>query len=348
MKRSVALLFLLLFLLCGCGKVPASEGSTEADIFYSDATAIDFLEGNWANSQGEYLIASRGDGPLIVWETNLSIAPCDLYVLDHGILKGGTAGSDEIKELLHFEKLDENSIQVENLMTGSSHLFMRGSLELVAPETDKENGYESMSQAAEDLLGMWMNESGGYFILAAREDGSLAWNSDLEMPACDYIDFYDGSLCAVAVDEKGSKSYTSAYTFEIVDSDQVTVTSVIDGSSSSFYRLSTDLDLELLNSRYTFANPQRAFVFLEGLWKDNNGNYFVVENMNGNIRWNTNLSLPRHQSYTFANGGMVGLDQAEDGSLIQTEIYSFTVCSQDQVEIRISGSDTVYTLDRQK
>lgn len=346
MKKMFAPLLLLLLLLCGCGKAPEPEEPEENDIFYSDATAIDFLEGCWTNGRGEYMIAGRGGGPLIVWDTNLPIVTCDLYVLERGVLKGGSADG-EVRELLRFEKVDEDSIRVESLLTGESSLFLRDSLQVDGQRLDNEYVFWSMARAAQYLRGMWMDEDGGYFVLEVGEDGAVSWNSDLEMPPCDYIDFYDGALCAVTRAGSGGKTVTPAYTFDILGPDLVTATSAADGSVRRFERLSRELEPELLNSRYVFANPQRAFVFLEGLWKDGGGNFFSVENSGGNIRWNTNLSIPRHASYTFAGGALVGVDSEEDGSRVQTEIFCFTILSQDRVEIRVPGTDNVYTLERQ-
>lgn len=349
MRKTVLLILLSVLLLGGCAEEAQPAESSQPDIFYSDQTAISFLEGYWTNGLAEYLIASPGDGGLIRWETNIPLPACELYVLKEGVLTGGSGSSGSVEELqlLRFEKLDENSISVENLSSGEKSIFVRDSLEPDPECLDNEYVFWTMNRAAAYLQGMWMSDEGNYFVLTADENGAVSWNSDLEMPQCDYIDFCDGALCGVVQDSSSGRSYTPAYTFNIIDRDTVEVCSHDSGSTATFERLSRELDSQLLDSRYIFANPQRAFVFLEGLWLDGKGNYFSVENKGGNIRWNTNLPLPSYDSYTFADGCMVGVNTAQDGSQDIQPIYDFTVLSQDELEIAISGTDNVYRMTRQ-
>ncbi len=355
MKKIFSLLILLILLaglmLVGCAGEAHPAESSQPDIFYSDSTAIAFLDGYWTNGLGEYLKAAPGDGGLIRWETNIPLPSCELYILKEGILTGGSTcpdGSVEQLQLLRFEKLDEDSISIENLISEEKSTFIRDSLEPDPKRLDNDYVFWTMNRAAAYLQGMWMDENGSYFVLSVDENGAVSWNSDLDIPDCDYIDFYDGQLCAVSLDSQGSKSYTPALVFDIQGEDSVRVLCHSTGQSSTFQRLSRELDSQLLDSRYIFANPQRAFVFLEGLWLDGKGNYFSVENKGGNVRWNTNLSLPSYQSYTFAEGSMVGVNLGEDGQEQIQPIYDFTVISQDELEISISGTENVYLMQRQK
>lgn len=350
MRKTVLLILLAALLLVGCTGETQPAESSQPDIFYSDQTAIAFLDGCWTNGLGEYLTAAPGDGGLIRWETNIPLPSCELYVLKEGVLTGGSTGSDgsvEQLQLLRFEKLDEDSISVENLSSGEKSTFIRDSLEPDPERLDNDYVFWTMNRAAAYLQGMWMDENGSYFVLSVDENGAVSWNSDLDIPDCDYIDFYDGQLCAVTLDDQGGRTFVPALTFDIQDKNSVLVLCHSTGLSSTFRRLSRELDSQLLDSRYIFANPQRAFVFLEGLWLDGKGNYFSVENKGGNVRWNTNLSLPNYQSYTFAQGSMVGVNLGEDGQEETQPIYNFKVISQDELEISISGTENVYLMQRQ-
>ena len=350
MRKTVLLILLAVLLLGGCAGESQPVETSQPDIFYSDATALSFLQGYWTNGLGEYLAAAPGDGGLIRWETNISLPSCELYVLKEGVLTGGSTGTDgsvEQQQLLRFEKLDEDSISVENLSSGEKSTFIRDSLEPDPERLDNDYVFWTMNRAAAYLQGMWMDENGSYFVLSVDENGAVSWNSDLDIPDCDYIDFYDGRLCAVSLDSQGGRTFVPALTFDIQDKDSVLVLCHSTGLSSTFQRLSRELDSQLLDSRYIFANPQRAFVFLEGLWLDGKGNYFSVENKGGNVRWNTNLSLPNYQSYTFAQGSMVGVNLGEDGQEETQPIYNFKVISQDELEISISGTENVYLMQRQ-
>ncbi len=350
MRKTILLILLSVLLLGGCAGEAQPAESSQSDIFYSDQTAISFLEGYWTNGLAEYIIASPGDGGLIRWETNIPLPSCELYVLKEGVLTGGSSSSSSVEELrlLRFEKLDENSISIENLNSGESSTFIRDSLEPDPERLDNDYVFWTMNRASVYLQGMWMDENGSYFVLSVDENGAVFWNSDLSVPDCDYIDFYDGQLCAVTLDDQGGRTFVPALTFDIQDKNSVLVLCHSTGLSSCFQRLSSELDSQLLDSRYIFANPQRAFVFLEGLWLDGKGNYFSVENKGGNLRWNTNLSLPAYQSYTFAQGSMVGVNTDAQGQEKIEPIYDFTVISQDELEISISGTDDVYLMQRQK
>lgn len=351
MKKTVLIILLAGLLLSGCAGDTRPEDGSQSDIFYSDQTAISFLEGYWTNGLAEYIIASPGDGGLIRWETNIPLPACELYILKEGVLTGGSSSSQggvEQQQLLRFEKLDENSIIVEDLLSGKKSTFIRDSLEPDPERLDNDYVFWTMNRASVYLQGMWMDENGSYFVLSVDENGAVSWNSDLSVPDCDYIDFYDGQLCAVTLDDQGGRTFVPALTFDIQDKNSVLVLCHSTGLSSCFQRLSSELDSQLLDSRYIFANPQRAFVFLEGLWLDGKGNYFSVENKGGNLRWNTNLSLPAYQSYTFAQGSMVGVNTDAQGQEKIEPIYDFTVISQDELEISISGTDDVYLMQRQK
>ena len=350
MRKTVLLILLAALLLGGCAEEAQPVESSQPDIFYSDQTAIAFLDGYWTNGLGEYLTAAPGDGGLIRWETNIPLPSCELYVLKEGVLTGGSSSSQggvEQQQLLRFEKLDEDSIIVEDLLSGKKSTCIRDSLEPDPERLDNDYVFWTMNRASVYLQGMWMDENGSYFVLSVDENGAVSWNSDLSVPDCDYIDFYDGQLCAVTLDDQGGRTFVPALTFDIQDKNSVLVLCHSTGPSSCFQRLSSELDSQLLDSRYIFANPQRAYVFLEGLWLDGNGNYFSVENKGGNIRWNTNLPLPSYDSYTFADGCMVGVNTAQDGSQDIQPIYDFTVLSQDELEIAISSTDNMYRMTRQ-
>lgn len=349
-KIFLALLASLIPALCACGQSEPPAESAPPDLFHSDATAIDFLEGYWTNGRGEFITASRGDDFLIVWETNLPIEQCEIYVLSDAVLKGGRYRGGALEELalLRFEKLSEDSLRVESLADGRASVFLRDSFEPDEARRDDSYVFWSMRRAARFLSGMWMASDGSYFTVTETANGAAQWNYNLPIPDCDYIDFCDGALCAVTRDPSGVRSFTPLYTFSILGEDSLDALCHLTGQTLRFERLSRDIDLLLLESRYLFSAPERAFAFLEGMWLDGKGNYFSVENINGYLRWHSNLSVPYHSSYSFSGGSMVGVDTAEDGTEISEPIYDFTVISADKLEMRLSGTNTVYTLTRRK
>ena len=346
MKKLVPILILLAVLvLSACGNTAAKE--TEYGIFHSDATAIDFLEGYWTNGRGDYISAGRGNSPLIVWGTNIRVPQAEIFVLTDGVLRGGTNGG-ESKDIFAFEYIDDNTVSVTDIVHGEQSRFIRDSLETDVTRTDNEYVFWSMNRAYAFLRGMWMDESGSFFTLSANDAGAVLWNSDLEFPECDLIDFCEGDLCAVSYDPNGKKSFTPVYRFDIADESNLTVTRLASGETAHFQRLSREYDGALLDSMYIFSNPQRAFVFLEGTWKSVDGDYFTVSIENGNVVWNTSLELPKYPSYTFAEGGLVGVETPEDGTKSTTFIYTFSISSEDELELSVPDSDIVYTLIRQK
>lgn len=346
------ILVLLALVLCACGKseqpVAPTETSEGDGIFNSDLTAIDFLEGVWTNNRAQYITASRGDTMLIVWGTNIALPQCDIYVLKNGVLVGGDSEGNE-QELLLFEYVDGDSITVHDLINGQESLFVRDSLEVDETRLDNDYVFWTMNRASVYLSGMWMNEAGNYFTLFLDENASVNFNSDLPCPECDYIDFYEGDLCGFAAGVDGSVTITPIFTFDIISEDEVSVLCAVDGSESVFTRLSRELDEELLNSEYIFANNQRAFTFLNGRWSDEVGYYFLVENGNGGITWNTNLPLDdSFLSYGFMYGGLYGSSVDENGENVDVEIYAFRVISEAELEVTVCETGESYTLVREE
>lgn len=355
-KLSKSLLpFLLAFFmltLCACASTEEAPAPTEAvegeGIFTSDLTAIDFLEGTWTNNHAQYITAQRGDSMLIVWGTNIPLPQHDIYVLKNGVLVGGGTDGEE-QELLLFEYVDGDSLTVHDLVNGEETLFIRDSLEVDETNLDNDYVFWTMNRACVYLSGMWMNDDGNYFTLSMDADGSVSFNSDLPCPDCDYIDFYEGKLCGFTDLSDGTVYVVPVFTFDIISEDEVSVLCAVDDSESVFTRLSHELDAELLNSEYIFANNQRAFAFLDGRWSDDDGHYFRVQNSNGGITWNTNLDLDdSYDSYGFMNGGLYGTAVDEDGETNDVEIYAFRVISENELEITVSESGDSFTLTREE
>lgn len=345
-------LALLMLVLCACSRtvdVPAPTEAAEGDgIFTSDITAIDFLEGTWTNNRAQYITAERGDSMLIVWGTNIPLPQYDIYVLKNGFLVGGGADGEE-QQLLRFEYIDADSLTVHDLVNGEESLFVRDSLEVDADNLDNDYVFWTMNRASVYLSGMWMNEAGNYFTLAMDDYGSVSFNSDLPCPDCDYIDFFEGDLCGFTNLPDGTVYVAPVFTFDIISADEVSVLCAVDGNESVFTRLSHELDDELLNSEYVFANNQRAFAFLDGRWSDDEGHYFRVQNVNGGISWNTNLPLNDScESYGFMNGGLYGTSLDENGEATDVEIYAFRVISEDELEITVSEDGDSFTLTREE
>lgn len=340
--------------LCACGNVTAAPEADTADtdpganIFISDLTAIDFLEGTWTNNRAQYIVASRGETMLITWNTNIPLPQSEIYVLRNGVLVGANADGAET-ELLYFEYVDGDSITVHDLVNGQETLFVRDSLEVDETRLDNEYVFWSMDRASKYLSGMWMNDDGSYFTFIVDEAGAVSFNTDLPCPECDYIEFYDGDLCGFIAEADGTVVGAPIFTFDIISEDEVNVLCVSDESESVFRRLSRDLDAELLNSEYVFANNQRAFTFLDGRWQEDGWHYFRVGITDGGVTWSTNLPLDdTYQSYGFADGCLVGTVTDENGETEDINIYSFRIISENELEVTVCDTDETYILIREE
>lgn len=344
----VCLLLPTILALAACGQIAPAEAtapaSAEDDVFRSDLTAIDYLEGTWTNNRGQYITAKRGDGVLIVWETNIPVPTCELHVLTDGVLRGGNADGEQT-DLLSFERIDDDSITVHDLVNNAESTFIRDSLEVDASRLDNEYVFWSMNRACVYLAGMWMNENGNYFVLTV-DNGAVSFNSDLPCADCDYIDFYEGDLCGFTDNGDGTADYESLFTFDIISEDEVKVYCHADHSETVFDRLSHELDEELLNSEYIFANSQRAIAFLNGEWRtEGKWKFFRVEQTG---EWNTNLPLDEScTAYGFADGGLFGTTEDENGEEINVEIYKFKIISEDEIELTVCESGDTYAFFRE-
>ncbi len=340
MKKLLPILILIISLslsACGQGSAPAQPVPTEPDVFKSDLTAIDFIEGLWTDGRGKFIAASRGEGDLIAWNTNISLPAYDLYVLADGVLRGGNADGS-ITQLLSFAREDDDTITVTELLSGETGTYIRDSYYPDASSLDNSYVFWTLDHAVLYLSGMWMDDEGCYLTLSVI-DGSVSVSSSLPMPDCDYIDFYDGVLCGFT-EKSGSTERTEIFRFDIIDADKVNVTSCIDGTLHELGRLSHELDPSLLDSRYVFSGNERAFAFLEGTWRDEHGNYFLVENTGGKISWNTNLPLDTGcLSYGFEDGGLVGTVLDDDGKEQKIRIYDFRIIDSDNIEVSYYPDD---------
>lgn len=356
-KKKLSLILtavVLCALLCACGNVAETAEEESADkapgesIFLSDLTAIDFLEGTWTNNRAQYITASRGDGMLITWNTNIPLPQSEIYVLRSGVLVGANADGAET-ELLYFEYVDGDSVTVHDLINGQENLFVRDSLEIDETRLDNEYVFWTMNRASVYLSGMWMNDDGNYFTFFVDEEGGVSFNTDLLCPECDYIEFYDGDLCGFVAEDDGTVVGAPIFTFDIISADEVSVLCLSDESESVFRRLSRELDAELLNSEYVFANNQRAFTFLNGRWQEDGWHYFRVGITDGGVTWSTNLPLDdTYKSYGFSDGCLVGMVIDENGESEEIDIYSFRIISENELEVTVCDTDESYILIRKE
>lgn len=353
MKRKLTLAAILCALaaliLCACGDNAAAPETAEGSggIFHSDLTAIDFLEGTWTNDRGQYISASRGNGALIVWGTNIDLPACEVYVLRDGVLVGGLAGGEECEALL-FEYVDENTLTLQELTRGEESLFVRDSLAVDEDNLDNAYVFWRMERACVYLRGIWMNDAGNYFAFIVDDAGEVSFSSDLPSAACDYIDFYEGVLCGFSKSVRDAADRVELFSFDILSADEMMISCAADGTESCFTRLSREIDEVLLNSRYIFANSTRAFRFLYGRWTDAEGHFFRVELSGDSLTWNTNLPLDAScASYDFARGALIGAAEDENGASREVEIYAFRVLSESELEITVAESGEKYILTRE-
>lgn len=346
MKRLVTFL-LAVFCLLGCG---AFADSGYEKILESDETAIDFLEGYWTNGRSDYLFASRGEGTLINWQTNLPYTSENIYVLENGVFRGKSLNEkSEIvqTDIFSIAILDDDTIKVKSFLSGDETEFTRDSFVVDTANLDDAYVFRTIDRAVTYLQGDWMSENLDYIYLDMDETGSLQFNTNLPYPSGDSLDFCDGKMCAVSQDETGKKSFEPAFDFNIIDRDTMLVKCFGTSLSSKFVRTDAEVDPDNLKNGYVFSCNSRAYAFLEGNWSDSqNGHYFNLENDNGNVSWRTDFPLSKHYSYVFAGGGLVGIDFDEEGNRDITKLYRFNILSKDKIEIEILSNKTKYVLFR--
>lgn len=350
-KLLPSLILIISLLLTACGTAAAPVQPTPAlpegsEMFRSDATAIDFLEGKWTNKYGNYIAAMRSNNKLIAWDTDLEVPLYKLYMLINGVLRG-SAADGSTADVLSFQRVDDDTIIITQLYNGQSDTYMRYKDKVDTDRLDNDYVFWSMRNAAPYLTGMWLDEEGCYLIFGVS-NGNVSLSSNLVMPDCDYIDFYDLKLCGyVAAEKDGEQSLErkEIFSFDILAQDKMRLTALADGSVHELERFSRELSVDMLDSQYVFANNQRAFAFLEGRWSSVGSWQLTVENQNGSISWNTTLPLDKsYDSYTFEDGAMVGVRLLENGEELREHVYDFHIISNDEIEITYHLFDTQGTV----
>lgn len=363
-KTSVKSVLCLLVTLCLvlCFGMTAGADGTEADaeaadpaekyfgILSSDETAIDFLEGYWTNGRSDYIYASRGNGSLINWQTNLPYTSEHIYVLEDGVFKGKSLNEmSQIVEtpIFTLEIIDEDTIRVMSLISGDETEFTRDSFAVDEENLSNEYVFRTMDRASVFLEGDWISADLDYIFFSVVSDGSLRFDTNLSIPEGDLIDFCDGQLCAITVSENGKKTFAPALGFDISDRDTIVVKSFSDDKNIIFVRNDASVDPYVLDTDYVFSCNSRAYAFLEGRWKTEDGaHYFELQNDSGNVSWKTDLELGKHYSYIFAGGRLVGIDYDEEGVRSVSEIFRFDVIERDELKLVELSSGNEYVLRR--
>ena len=350
MKKTISVL-LSVFLIASLW-IPVYAENEFDGILTSDLTAIDYLEGYWTNRRSDYIYASRGDSELINWQTNLPYPVCSIYVLENGVFKGKSLNTNseiEEYEIFSIRIIDDDSIEVKSFISGEESVFTRDSFTVDPENLSDSYVFRTMERAVSFLNGEWMTGRLDYLDVSVDVDGNIGFHTNLPCENGDTMDFCDGEMCSISFAENGKKSFEKAYGFHIVDKDTVSVRCYSDGKDYLFYRTSAEVDPDNLNSDYVFFCSSRAYAFLEGNWKEKDGeNYFTLENDNGNITWKTSIPLEKHYYYLFANGGLLGVDYDEDGNRSTKALYTLRVISRDEMTIFVISEKQTYRFERQQ
>lgn len=357
----IALALGLLVSLTACAKQPAAAEETppvetvspiepaaddDAAILLSDETAIDFLEGVWTNNRGQYIAPQRGESDAIVWSTNISLPALSQCFLREGILYGVGSGGAML-QLMEFRIEDENTLRITNRLSEKTEIYLRETDTVDTTRLDNAYVFHSMRHAAAYLTGMWLNEAGNFLTMTVNENGNITFHSDLPCPDVTDVDFLGGVMCGTLTDADGHTDTVRLFSFDIQNADTVTVTCHLDGTSSVFRRQSTTLEETLLTEEYVFSSSQRAFSFLNGTWRNEDGDYFTVTGEGGTLSWKTNLPLDETlQGYGFRNGGLMATAVDENGESTETPIYLFEILSQDEITVTVCEDETQITLQR--
>lgn len=218
----------------------------------------------------------------------------------------------------------------------------------VGASGEEYGAFSTMDSALDVLSGAWISANDNYVSFARNADGAVNFSTDLPCPDCDFVDFYEGVLCAFTVVDEDNVEYEKAFNFELVDPDTLRVTCHYDRSTNVFTRIKDTLDDDKLTGEYVFSDNRRAFAFLEGRWEDAAGEYyFSVENVDGALSWNTNLPLDDAcESYGFADGGLYGVKPTDAGDSAAVEIYAFEIITQDEIRLTLPDSGDSHILNR--
>lgn len=348
MKRLVSFFLALMCLLGTC----AFADLDYEKVLESDETAIDFLEGYWTNGRTDYIFASRGEGTLINWQTNLPYTSENIYVLENGVFRGKSLNEKSeivVTDIFSIEILDDDTIKVKSFISGDETEFTRDSFIVDTANLDNSYVFRTADRAVTYLQGEWMTDHIDFMNLSVDENGALQFSTNLSYPSDITMDFCDGKMCAVTQNEVGKKDFSPVFGFNIIDKDTMMVKCFANGLYYKFFRIDAEIDPDNIETDYVFFCDSRAYAFLEGEWKEKVGDhYFVLENDNGNISWKTDLPLEKHYSYSFAGGGLVGVDYDEAGNRELTDIYKFNILSRDKLEVTVEPEGVKYYLMREQ
>ena len=366
MKKFTALLLLLALAssifsgtaLAGKSESPenGTEGSAAAEfegILASDATASEFLHGYWTNGRSDYIYVEDGDGILLDWTISLPYPVCNIYVLEDGVLRGKTlteTSEVETRDILSIKIKDEDTIDVYSFYTDEETEFKRDSLVYDPENLSNSYVFRTKDRGFAFLTGEWMTADMDWFIIAADEYGNMSLNTSLPCPEGEGMDFCDKRLCASTQDpETGKKTFTEAYGFNIVDKNNISVKCYENGERYVFQRISGEIDSDNLDTEYVFFCDSRAYSYLEGGWKESEGDkYYLVQNDSGNVTWRTNLPLEKHSGYTYAQGALNGIDTDGEENTVLTPIYEFEIISRDELKVHVISDGSDHVLVRQQ
>jgi len=332
---------------------PGTEDPEEAEdpftgILDSDETAKEFLKGYWTNGRTDYIYAAVGDSPLIQWQTNLPYPACHIYVLEDGILVGKSlndqSGIDEYN-IFRIEIVDGNTLNVYSYYRDEETTFVRDSVTVDPSNLRDEYVFWSMDRAAQYLEGEWMTSDLNYFIFD-NSDGPYL-NTDLPCPSGTGMGFCDQNLCAYTMDNMGKMTFEPAYRFHILGKDTMNVHCYANEKDYQFIRTTGEIDPENLDTEYVFFCDARANQFLLGKWEEKDGyNTFTMLETDGYYGWKTTLPMSDHDNYMFAQKGLFGLDEDEDGNLVATKLFEFDILSRNEITVHVLADDSVHTLIR--
>lgn len=334
-KVLTAVVLLLALVLSACGSGAESDNNTVTG---------EYVSGYWTDGKTNYIYLRRSaDNMFFTLNTNLITTADDavIYVLQDGVLYGASDASADKTQVFTFEYSDENTLNVINSLDGSESTFIRDSFEYDGSRLDDEYVFWTFDRAAVFLQGSWTDRNSSYFSLYP-ENNKVRWSSDLMFPEYDTIDFCDGNLCSVKLNENGSKTMIPAYEIHIEDKDHVLLKSLTEDYESEFRREAESIDeIEDLNE-YVFFNSASTVSFLEGSWTVEDGKqFFILQLTDGQFGLNTNLSMPDYDGYNFSGNTIYGVNEGKEEPIFEIKINSI-----DEIEIFCFADEQTFVLCR--
>lgn len=346
-KRFLSIVFILIL---SASLVACSNNTKTAEIFESNASAINYLSGYWSDGKAEFFQAVSNDTLIVDYDFSYpNFEDADIMVIKNGVLYAAKASEDDellSAEVIYFDYIDENSFKMTSAINDCSTILYREPSEIDLTNTDDEYVFWSMRHAGPFLEGDWTNKGDKYLSVRLNESGEASLSSNLDIPECNFVEFANYQLSAIDVSETGVFCINPLFELHIIDKDKISITDLSTETVDTFRRNVDDFSQVNDLQEAVFWDSNSAVSFLNGNWKTSDGKYFKLTLKDGKVSWNTDLPKQNTKSYQFNDNILVGYNTTSDGETNTNEMFAFTAISINELEIFDYIDSKTYNLTR--